>query len=54
VRSRYRWLGQMRDLAARGMHWQQALRGRVVRWGSSAARHGDTLEFVPRKGEDRA
>lgn len=54
VRSRYRWLGQMRDLAARGMHWQQALRGRVVRWGSSAARPGDTLEFVPRKGEDRA
>jgi CelD/BcsL family acetyltransferase involved in cellulose biosynthesis len=35
VRSRYRWLGQMRDLAARGMHWQQALRGRVARWGSA-------------------
>jgi CelD/BcsL family acetyltransferase involved in cellulose biosynthesis len=34
VRSRYRWLGQMRDLAARGMHWQQALRGRVARWGT--------------------
>ena len=32
VRSRYRWLGQMRDLAARGMHWQQALRGRLARW----------------------
>jgi hypothetical protein len=54
VRSRYRWLGQMRDLAARGMHWQQALRGRVVRWGSSVSRHCDTLEFVPRQGKDRA
>lgn len=54
VRSRYRWLGQMRDIAARGMHWQQSLRGRVVRWGSSAIRNGDTLEFVPRKIEERA
>jgi CelD/BcsL family acetyltransferase involved in cellulose biosynthesis len=35
VRSRYRWLGQMRDLAAQGMHWQQALRGRVARWSSA-------------------
>ncbi len=35
VRSRYRWLGQMRNLAAKGMHWQQAFRGRVARWGSS-------------------
>ncbi len=35
VRSRYRWLGQMRDLAARGLHWQQVLRGRVARWGSA-------------------
>lgn len=34
VRSRYRWLGRMRDLAARGMHWQQSLRGRVARWGA--------------------
>ena len=32
VRSRYWWLGRMRDLAARGMHWQQSLRGRVARW----------------------
>jgi hypothetical protein len=34
VRSRYRWLTGMRDLAAKGLHWQQALRGRVARWGS--------------------
>jgi CelD/BcsL family acetyltransferase involved in cellulose biosynthesis len=34
VRSRYWWLAQMRDLAARGMHWQQTLRGRVARWSS--------------------
>ncbi|HEX7337368.1 MAG TPA: GNAT family N-acetyltransferase [Gemmatimonadales bacterium] len=33
VRSRYRWLGRVRDLAARGMLWQQILRGRVARWG---------------------
>ena len=36
VRSRYRWLTSMRDLAAKGLQWQQALRGRVVRWRSSA------------------
>jgi hypothetical protein len=35
VRSRYRWLGRIRDLAARGMLWQQSLRGRVARWGSA-------------------
>jgi hypothetical protein len=35
VRSRYRWLTSMRDLAAKGLQWQQALRGRVVRWGSA-------------------
>ena len=35
VRSRYRWLGRMRDFAARGMLWQQSLRGRVARWGSA-------------------
>jgi hypothetical protein len=43
VRSRYRWLGQMRDLAARGMHWQQALRGRVARWGSLRTSGGTEL-----------
>jgi hypothetical protein len=36
VRSRYRWLTGMRDLAAKGLQWQQALRGRVARWGSEA------------------
>ena len=38
VRSRYRWLAHMRDLAARGLHWQQAVRGRIARWGSSQVR----------------
>jgi CelD/BcsL family acetyltransferase involved in cellulose biosynthesis len=38
VRSRYRWLGRMRDLAAQGLHWQMVLRGRVARWGSSRNR----------------
>jgi GNAT acetyltransferase-like protein len=37
VRSRYRWLTGMRDLAAKGLQWQQAIRGRVVRWGSLSA-----------------
>jgi hypothetical protein len=35
VRSRYRWLGHLRDLAASGLQWQQGVRGRIVRWGSS-------------------
>jgi Acetyltransferase (GNAT) domain len=35
VRSRYRWLGQMRDLAASSLHYQQAVRGRIARWGTS-------------------
>jgi Acetyltransferase (GNAT) domain len=38
VRSRYRWLAGMRDLAAKGLHWQQSLRGRVVRWRSTSNR----------------
>jgi hypothetical protein len=38
VRSRYRWLTGMRDLAAKGLQWQQALRGRVVRWRSVSSR----------------
>jgi hypothetical protein len=33
IRSRYRWLAGMRDIAAKGLHWQQAVRGRVARWG---------------------
>jgi Acetyltransferase (GNAT) domain len=36
VRSRYRWLTGMRDLAAKSLQWHHAMRGRVVRWGSSA------------------
>jgi hypothetical protein len=32
VRSRYRWLTGMRDLAAKGLQWHQAMRGRVARW----------------------
>jgi Acetyltransferase (GNAT) domain len=38
VRSRYRWLTGMRDLAAKGLQWHQALRGRVVRWRSTSGR----------------
>jgi CelD/BcsL family acetyltransferase involved in cellulose biosynthesis len=38
VRSRYRWLTGMRDLAAKGLQWQQAVRGRVARWGSASTR----------------
>jgi hypothetical protein len=34
MRSRYRWLAEMRDLAAKGLHWRQALWGRAARWGS--------------------
>ena len=48
IRSRYRWVGQMRDLAAKGLHWQQAFRGRVARWGSS--RGPDAVESVPSGG----
>jgi CelD/BcsL family acetyltransferase involved in cellulose biosynthesis len=36
VRSRYRWLTGMRDLAAKGLQWQQAVRGRVARWGTGS------------------
>jgi hypothetical protein len=38
VRSRYRWLTGMRDLAAKGLYWHHALRGRVVRWRSASGR----------------
>ncbi len=37
IRSRYRWLGQIRELAARGMHWQQSVRGRIARWQANEA-----------------
>jgi hypothetical protein len=38
VRSRYRWLTGMRDLAAKGLQLQQGLRGRMARWGSPTQR----------------
>ena len=38
VRSRYRWLGHLRDLAASGLHLQQVVRGRIARWGSTQIR----------------
>jgi hypothetical protein len=43
IRSRYRWLGGIRDLAAKGLQWQQSLRGRVARWGSPM---NEPLEFT--------
>jgi hypothetical protein len=48
VRSRYWWLGRLRDLAARGLHWQQAARGRIAQWGSSATR-----AYAPAKPDQR-
>jgi hypothetical protein len=44
VRSRYRWLSGMRDLAAKGLRWQQTVRGRVARWSSPGI---ERLEPVP-------
>jgi hypothetical protein len=44
VRSRYRWLAGMRDLAAKGLRLQQTLRGRVAQWGSPRR---ERLEPVP-------
>jgi GNAT acetyltransferase-like protein len=38
IRSRYRWLTSVRNVAAKGLQWQQALRGRVVRWSSPPVR----------------
>jgi hypothetical protein len=45
IRSRYAWLGQLRNLAARGLAWQQVFRGRMASWGSSQIR-------VPRVGRN--
>jgi CelD/BcsL family acetyltransferase involved in cellulose biosynthesis len=53
VRSRYRWLGRMRDLAATGMHWQMAVRGRVARWSSSRLRVSEGAGNDHGKGGDR-
>jgi hypothetical protein len=44
VRSRYRWLAGMRDLAAKGLRWQQTLLGRVARWSSPGS---DRLDPIP-------
>jgi hypothetical protein len=44
VRSRYRWLAGMRDLAAKGLRLQQTLRGRVAQWSSPRR---ERLEPVP-------
>lgn len=52
VRSRYRWLAHMRDLAARGLHWQQGLRGRVARWSSSRVRLFDSNDSARRNNGD--
>jgi hypothetical protein len=38
VRSKYRWLTVIRDLAAKGLRWQQSVRGRMARWSSPGAR----------------
>ena len=34
IRSRYRWLTGMRDIAAKGLQWQQSMRGRMARLGA--------------------
>jgi hypothetical protein len=54
VRSRYRWLGRMRDLAARGLHWQQALRGRVARWSWPVGWRNAAPGPLPQNGKERA
>jgi hypothetical protein len=46
VRSRYRWLAGMRELAAKGLHWQQKIRGRVARWSSAGARRLDPVPTI--------
>jgi CelD/BcsL family acetyltransferase involved in cellulose biosynthesis len=38
IRSRYSWLGQLRNLAARGLAWHQVVRGRMALWGSAGLR----------------
>jgi hypothetical protein len=45
VRSRYRWLTGMRDLAARGLQWHQAVRGRMAWLGTPVVVRG--LEPIP-------
>ena len=45
IKSRYRWLAGMRDVAAKGLHWQQAMRGRMARLGAPVLLRG--LEPMP-------
>jgi hypothetical protein len=45
IRSRYRWLLDVRDFAAKGFQWQQMVRGRMARLSFPAAFQG--LEPVP-------
>jgi hypothetical protein len=45
IKSRYRWLAGMRDIAAKGLHWQQSVRGRMARLGAPVLLRG--LEPMP-------
>jgi hypothetical protein len=45
VKSRYKWLTGIRDIAAKGLHWQQSMRGQMARIGIPAAFRG--LEPIP-------
>ena len=45
IRSRYRWLSGMRDIAAKGLQWQQSMRGRMARLGAPVILRG--LEPIP-------
>jgi CelD/BcsL family acetyltransferase involved in cellulose biosynthesis len=45
IKSRYRWLGGMRDIAAKSLQWQQTMRGRVARLGAPVFLRG--LDPIP-------
>jgi CelD/BcsL family acetyltransferase involved in cellulose biosynthesis len=45
IKSRYRWLAGMRDIAARGLQWQLSVRGRMARLGAPVILRG--LEPIP-------
>jgi hypothetical protein len=45
VRSRYRWLLGVRDLAAKGLQWQQHVRGKVAQWSTPTFLRG--LDPIP-------
>jgi hypothetical protein len=45
VKSRYKWLAGMRDIAAMGVHWQQSVRGRMAQIGAPSVFRG--LEPIP-------